>query len=245
MIDIKHKYEGIIFVNASDIKPSPDNITSLIQIFKDMELIPSTFHEIGPSSPQPLLRIRLSNSINEWEIMIGSQRISIKKNLTDPKGNNLGELDKFCSDITDFSGRILNNYRKKANRLALTTEFILKEMTEPDLLKVYLNLFKPPQFYKDTPPFEWNTRFASKKQIEFENLKETLNVLTSISRVRGEIGTKEEVIPIDRIQIGFDINTIQENSDERFEFLHLVSYYECVLKLHNELLKEVMEFVYE
>lgn len=50
MIDIKVQYQAIIFVNAQDIIPLPDIITSLLESFRDKAPIPNTFYEIKVGS---------------------------------------------------------------------------------------------------------------------------------------------------------------------------------------------------
>ncbi|MFH0924889.1 MAG: hypothetical protein V1872_04540 [bacterium] len=242
MIDTIVKYQASIFVNAKDITPSPDNITNLINIFRDREFIPNTFNEIAPTSLEPQTRLLLTNSTNEWKILFASSRIDIEKIAIEPKGNNMGELSVFCADVIDFFGRILTKYNKKSNRLSLSTNFLLKEMTDVMLSNIYLKLFKPSKFYQQNSPFEWDWRSVSR--VPIKELKDELNVISNIKRIRGNLKTKTVVEPFDRIEISLDINTIKENSEHRFELNQIKKFYEYVLKLHNDMLKELMEFIH-
>lgn len=244
MIDVRMKYQASAFIQAQSIIPTPDIIKTLMDLFKDKELIPNTFQEIGLGSPQPQVRLRLSSPSNEWTVNFPSIRVYIEKNPTDPKGVNLGEVDGFCNDATDFIERILSRFKKKANRLSLVTNFLLAEMSDSELSEAYLRLFKPPTFYVETPPFEWNWRTVSKKAFELEGLDETLNVITSVNRVKGEFGTAEERVPFDRLRIGFDINTVPDNEEYRFEKHHLVSFYDHVFDLHKHLLAEMEGYLH-
>ena len=83
MIDIKLKYQASIFLNASDIGPSPENITTLVALFKDIGFMPSTFQEIGGSAQMPI-RLGLSTASNEWTIRFASHQINIEKHPTEP-----------------------------------------------------------------------------------------------------------------------------------------------------------------
>lgn len=245
MIDIKMKYQGSIFVNARDLSPSPDKITMLVDAFRDKEFIPNTFHEMSRSSPQPRVCLRLSSTTKEWDIQFGMQRIDILKNPIDPKGNNLGTLDDFSASTTDFFKRINDKFKKKANRISLVANYLLGEMTDAELSRTYSKLFKPVPFYDKSEPFEWSWRLASRISHDFNEFKEDLNIVTSINRASGELTIKEEIKPFDRIQISVDINTPPVNPEYRFEFTHVEDFFENVTKLHNNILNEIEEYLYE
>jgi hypothetical protein len=89
MIDIKAKYQTNVFGNLADIAPSPEIISKLLMLFRDKNLLPSTFQEISPFSSGPQARLRLSSSNDEWNVNFASHRIDIEINSTDPKGQNL------------------------------------------------------------------------------------------------------------------------------------------------------------
>ena len=243
MIDFQVKYQATIFVNAEDITPSPDIMSSLIDIFRDKGLIPSTFQELRVPSPIPKLRIRLSTSNNEWNISFATNRINIDKNPTDLKGSNLGELSNFCLNATDFFERILNSFNKRANRLGLNTNSLLEEMSEAQLSRTYAKLFIPPQFYEENPPFEWNWRSVARIPIELADLSDTLYVITTINRARGEFGDPSGITKFDRLQLLFDINTTDQNIDYRFNLSHIKSYFQQAPELHNSLCEQMLEYV--
>jgi hypothetical protein len=157
----------------------------------------------------------------------------------------MGELSKFCFDVTDFFERIFKKFKKRANRLSLVTNFLLGEMTEANLSATYSKLFKAPGFYAKRQPFEWNWRSVSKIPIDLEDMKDMLNVVTSINRARGGFITPTGAKQFDRIQILFDINTVAENTEYRFELTHIKAFYDHVVKLHDNLLKEIKEYINE
>lgn len=245
MIDIKTKYQGSIFVNAKDLSPTPKNITTLVNAFGDKEFIPNTFHEISKDNPQPRACIRLSSTNNEWNIYFGMSRIDITKHSIDTKGNNLGTLEEFSTDTIDFFKRIDNDYKKKANRIALIANYMFKEMTDDEFSKVYSKLFQSVPFYKDTEPFEWYWKSASKAQLETSNIKEDLNVVTTINRARGEMTILNEIKPFDRALIAIDINTNPKNEEYRYEFAHVESFFENTIKMHCEILNDIGGYICE
>ena len=248
MIDTKIKYQATIFGNFSDIEPTPDNTKTLIDLFSDKELIPSVSYELEIAVPvtlSPRARIGFASANREWTIEFLSNRIQIAKHAIESGGTNLGDLDRFCSDVSSLFDKITSEFKKKANRIALITYFILGKMTEETLSQTYLKLFKAPEFYIENPPFEWDWRTASREPIDLEGLNETLNIIVMINRSSGEFQTKDEVMPFDGIQLGFDINTIPENQEHRFDAQNIVSFYNQVLELHSSLSTEVTEFINE
>jgi len=243
MIDFGLKYQASIFLVANDITPTPDNITTLIDLFRDKELVPNTFREISPGSPAPRGRLRLSSPNNEWNIKIASMRIDIEKNPISLKENNLGNVNDFCLEVTDFFGRIISKFPKKANRVSLGTIFLLKEMAESNLSEVYPRLFKPPEFYATSPPFEWNWRSASRVPFISGEFNENLNVITQVNRAKVEIGLNDEISFSDRIQLSLDLNTSQENTEYRFDIDFITTFYQKISVFHDDLVVKITEFI--
>jgi hypothetical protein len=243
MIDIRINYQTSIFVNAEDISPTPDIITSLIKAFRDKALIPNTFQELSASSPAPQVRLRLSTSDAEWGIDFGTRRIDIEKHPTDPKGSNLGELADFCLNSSDFLERILRMFKKRANRLSLVTDSLLKEMSDAQLAKVYVKLFNPPHFYRENPPSEWNYRSVARIPVQIEDLTDTLNVITRLNRIQGGMSDKGVTTRFDRLQLALDINTVPQNTEYRFELSHINAFYQSALALHSSLSEQILEHI--
>jgi len=242
MIDIRIRYQASIFVDVSDIIPNPDIITSLIDIFRDKNLIPSTFQEIGVS-PGEMVRLRLSTTDNEWEVAFASKRIDINKNALDKNGSGMGELSIFCSDALDIFERISSKFNKRARRLTLNTTGMLEEMTKSKLATVYSKLFKPPKLYEENPPIEWDWRSVSNIPINILELEEMLNIVTVLKRVRGHVSDGSGIFKFDRLQFSPDINTIGERQETRFDFTHLKDFLPKAIDIHNILLEQIEEHI--
>lgn len=230
-------------MDANDITPSPDIISPLIDIFRDKTFIPNTFQEIGPPSPVPKVRLRLSTTNNEWNIAFATHRIDIDKNPIEPRGSNLGELSDFCSEAMDFFERILNKFNKRANRLTLNTNGLFEEMTEAQLSTIHTKLFKTTKFYSENPPFEWDWRSVSEIPIKILELTDSLYVIIILKRVRGEIGGQSGVSKLDRIQCSPDINTSGQNTNYRFGLPHIKNYFPQALEIHNMLIEQIEEYI--
>lgn len=248
MIDTKMKYQASIFGSISDIEATPDNTKTLIDLFSEKELIPSISYELEIAERitlSPRARMGFASTDQEWTIDFRADRIQIVKRVTEPHGANLGTLDKFCSDVSVLFDRITSKFKKRANRIALVTDSLLKEMTAETLSETYLKLFKAPKFYGENLPFEWDWRTVSREPIDLEGLNELLNIGVRINRSNGEFQLKGEIIPFDRVRLAFDINTVADNKEHRFDAQNIASFYNQVLELHNSLSAEVTEFINE
>ncbi len=243
MFDIIGKYQASVFGNLADISPSPELISKLLMMFKDKNLLPSTFQEISVHTPQPQTRLRLSSQNNEWTLNFATHRLNIEKNATDPKGQNLGTTEEFAEQAHELFNRILTEFKKKGNRISLITSGLLKEMPQEKLADIYDKLFKPIPFYGDNPPFEWNTRSVARMTLEINGIQESINVITDINRVRGQLMQPDNILEFDRIGIGFDINTIQENQETRFSVDAFESFFSGANEIRNQILKDLEVFL--
>jgi hypothetical protein len=82
-------------------------------MFRDKGLLPTTFQQLGPQSPTPLVRLRLNSQNKEWVINFASHRIDIEKNPVLAAGKNMGDVEEFAKDANDFFSRILGYLKKR------------------------------------------------------------------------------------------------------------------------------------
>jgi hypothetical protein len=211
----------------------------LLEIFKDKGLLPTTFQEIGPNSPATQVRLRLNSPNNEWAINFASRRIDVEKNPVEAAGKNMGDVDVFINDVIDFMTRILERFPKKGNRLSIITSGMLREMKEKRLDSIYEKLFRPLPFYSNPLPFEWNHRTVTRRGVKIEGIDEQINVITNINRVRGNLMEPGHILPFDRIEIGFDINTLAEEDANRFSINSMKEFMEHALIIRNDIAREI------
>lgn len=250
MIDYKIKYQGVLFLNASDIQANTKNISTLMNEFADRELIPNTFQELSNILPIPQNRFNLSSPNNEWVISFKSSRIDFEKNPVSNKGENLGDLKDFCNEAKQTFERILNKYPRKATRIALVSRFLLKELPEATLHNIYSKLFNAPKLYTDNKPFEWNWRSVSMLHKQIDSLQEEFNFVTSINRIRAELNRlrpdirlERETNVIDRIELTFDINSSAFNVENRYGIYEINQFFDSVSEWHDNLLTEFLDFI--
>ncbi len=242
MIDIRINHQASVFMNCENLGPFPEVISTMMNMFHDMNLIPNTFQEIIPNQ-KPAVRLRLSTTDNEWEVRLVSNRIDIFWNQTDPKGSNIGELPDFNAYAVDIFTKIMDTYKKRANRFALISTSLLEEMDNARLDSIYFRLFNPITFFGEHPPFEWDCRSASHITLPILKIQDVFNTIVLIKRVQGEM-----ILPIggthfDRIMLQFDINTSPENQESRFKSNHIKPFYDIALDQYTALLKQVLEYI--
>lgn len=245
MIDIVAKYQATVFGNFGDIQPTTDIISKVMTLFRDRGLIPGTFQELSQLAMGPQLRLRISSPNNEWNINFATQRIDIEKNHVDPKGQNLGSPEVFTKEVCEFFSRILTEFNRKANRIALITSGLLKEMTQDRLNDIYCRLFRPIDFYKTNNPFEWNSRAVARITLDIAKNCEQLNVITNINRIQGQMVRPGDVgiLNFDRIETAFDINTAQENPETRFDTTCVDSFFSEAVDIRAKILKSLEVFL--
>lgn len=243
MIDFVLRYQASIFVDSRDIIPSAEIITKLVNEFKDKNMLPSTFKQMEfPNSP-PSTRLRLSTSDEEWIVNFALQRIDVIRNSKEIPGKAILPIVDFCSEATTLFSRILTLFPKKAKRLSLISSYLLEEMSLDALKKIFLALYNPITFYQVNCPNEWNSRVVSKVPFSFGDTEEQINVVTEINKINGEMGSQDEVKMIERLQVNFDINTVQDNQDFRFVPIDINSFYGEIVKLEQSLLNEIGEYI--
>lgn len=239
MFDMPGQYRATVFVNASNIVPSTDTVAALLELFRDRGFLPTIFHEISPPNPERQTRLRLNSQNNEWGINLASERIDIEKNPLTPAGKNLGDIESFCAEATEFFDRLLKHFKKKGHRLALVSSGLCREMDERQLQTIFQKLFRPLEFYEKYQPFEWRSRFAARSGLEIAKCQETMNINTSINRLRGELSQPTKTDKFDRIEIMFDINTGSESDENRFSADSFGEFYRAALAAREQLLEQL------
>ncbi len=239
MIDIK--FQVVLYGTYGDILPKPDNIKYFIDSFSDKELIPTTRQEIGPN--EAVNRFSLTNSDESWLIEFGSNRIDIFHTNKDVGKTEFLSLDDFVKEAKSIAEKIQVKFPKKHNRLALVTRFLLDEMTQEAHDEVYRKLNSSIPIYNENVIADWNSRVVSRVPYEFDGLKETFNVISNVKRTKGNLIIDSEKTEVDRVELHFDINTFQGNTDYRFELEQIDSFLKQAVKVEQSLKKEYLELI--
>jgi hypothetical protein len=238
MIDIKVRYQAVVFMPG--IEANQSNISQMMGLFADKGLVPTTFQEMSIATLFSQLQFALQSPDNEWNIRFGVDRIDISKNATDKKGSNIGTIEQFCADVTDNFLKIISKHTQKANRIALSSNVFLKEIAEDESQAVYLKFLKPIKIYSENIPNEWTSKMVARVPKQLNSTIEIFNFITDISKINGHFNLNKESIPVDRIAINMDINSIPNNTINRFGEAEIIDFYKNSPVWHNEVTGEIL-----
>jgi hypothetical protein len=207
-------YQFSFFSPSLVVEPSPQIISKFMTAFTGTDFMPTTipvFH-VGPV-PETRQMLNFFTANTGWRIEFEPNRIAFNK--TPVPNHDIGKPEDFFKEISDFCARVLSVLEINGTRLAFVTKGILHEMNPDQIRKIYFNLFNPPKFYTENDSIEWFYRNAV--SIESKNIdSEKFNVINDINylKILEQEGGVQKELP--RIEIGFDINTTQKNTKQRF-----------------------------
>ena len=239
MINIK--YQTVLFGNFEDISPKPDNLKYFIELFSDKELIPTTFQEIGPGGA--VNRFSLTDTDQVWLIEFGSNRLDIQHTNKNVGVTNFSTLEAFISETKSMIESITTRFSKKFNRLSLVTRTLLDEMSPEELGEIYHRLNNTIDLYKENRIADWNTRTVSRILYDFGKKNETFNVISDIKRVKGQLNINSKKTEVDRIELNFDLNTFQGNTEYRFDYSDFKNFADFTFKLESDLRNKYLKLI--
>jgi hypothetical protein len=231
-------YQINFFSDFNNIVVSAETTMKLFSIFKEFDLLPSTFHEFNPNNNIAIPRPKFSSVNNEWGVLIGTQKVTIEKTKV---SNELepGSINDFVEKALEIFSTFLKEYNTKGFRISLITESFLPEMGPAKLNEIYENWAKPLPFYEGNPPFEWNFRSVGKVNYSISNESEKINVITNLSRVQGHMILNNAPKEFDRVKVDFDINTVAQNNNSRFTLKSVEEFLEQAVNTQSSLISEV------
>ena len=173
----KLNYQFTVFGDFSDISPNNSKtIINLLSLYEDKNFVPSVFQEI----PLDIIPSQINNRIsltNEdgWNINIGNSRLDLSIAYKEKGKYKDMNLETLSIEAIDMITKLLENYSKSGNRLALNTMYVLGDDESKILTSKYNKKEKLLNFYNENGSDEWNERIMSQVICEdFDN--ETINV---------------------------------------------------------------------
>jgi hypothetical protein len=245
MFDYIDHYRFAFFAPGAHIEPSTDIIARLLDTFRDKNFFPTTIseHVISPAkTPQTRLQLQMTTRQSELNLAFEPNRVLFSK-LNVP-GIEIGTSADFVAETVDVFARLLQVVPLTGTRLAYLTKGLLPSMSSNALEQVNPRLLNLPLFYNEHPPCEWNTRNAARYEITLGDKVEIINVITHINRVQGSLNIIEETQPFDRIEIGFDINTYQNNKTARFNSSYIDVFLNQAVTISKRILNEIGELLH-
>ncbi|WP_270222408.1 hypothetical protein [Kosakonia cowanii] len=198
------EFQFSYFIRGQFVDSSPENIFPLITAFEN-KFLPSFADEITPNGVKKVIRIVGINEFENISVLFSSEAINITLLYRETKPE-IKDVIARLDFITNTLSKIKPNI--KAWRLASIATSI-ERITNEKNTKMYN------KFFHDGSPtdyFEWNTRRATRAK----HGNETLNIVATTTR--GPImNATNPTEAFDAIVVQLDVNTIAENSTERFD----------------------------
>jgi hypothetical protein len=239
MIDIKLLYIANVFVN-NDIVPNAKNITYFVNEFEDRGFVPTSFKQVINS--QAHNRLQLSSPDNEWVVRFLDDRIDIVKSMKSTK-NDIGDFDDFCQDAISIWQKINKQYNKTANRIGITSNVLLKEMSNDNLKNIFKKLFIPFPVYNLDNPISWEHELISRIPKKILSSEELINVALNLKRVQGQYKDEDIVTDFDRVQLSLHLNTNAENTEYRFKDDAIIDFLKSVSSWQSELSNSIINHI--
>jgi hypothetical protein len=235
----KTMFQSALFGDFLDIIPTTDRVVLLTDLYKDKNMIPTSYREFTPHlNVNYLNRIGFITENNEWKFNISSQRIDLFQNTLNLFGDNL-DIQSFFNESIDIFSRFLSNFEKKGNRISFISCCFFEEENKNNYNDYYLNLRKRNGIYKDIVPFEWNMEDVIRKSINNDNYNEVFNINTKCYRFPEQFIFNDEFKPLDRINFIFDINSIPENLEYRYDSIQIKKGFDNIYEIYNSLISDL------
>lgn len=239
MIDIQYRVG--LFGSYDEVLPNPNNIKYFVESFSDKQLIPIIFQEFAPNGDK-VDRLSLANSDRSWLVQFGFNRMDIYHTNMDVGVTNFLTLNNFILGVNNIVKIIQEKFPRKHHRLALLTKVVFDEMDAKKHDEIYRKLNNTISVYNENPIADWNTRTGSRISYEFDGLNEMFNVVSNVRRVKG-LTIKSQNTKADRVELDFDINTYQGNTDYRFEKSQIASFLDQSVKVERDLREQYIELI--
>ena len=245
MIKDRDYYSFGFFVPYS-IKPEPSIIAKLLTHFKEWNLLPNTLQKQGVFQESPLNSIyQLQLFTENKELVIDFEPFRYHIQSFGIKEGAILSFDEFVKRSEKLVSFMYELNNMKAHRLSFATKALCKEMTKDKLVDVNKKLFNLPQIFNDNEPIEWSSRQITRIERNINDRAEIINLITDVNRIQGVLSSEGSDVNFDRIEIKFDINTFQGNTDQRFDYKDVSPFLNLANDLKNEIEKELKSTFYE
>ncbi|MBL7942296.1 MAG: hypothetical protein JNM00_06000 [Flavobacteriales bacterium] len=232
------KYQASLFLDDAEIVPKARVQGELINLFIERDLISSITLEVkADGSTEP--RLELSSQESDWKYQFLNQRFNITKTPRSLDPNAMGSLSEFLNRCREDFLKYLDFRKVAAYRLAINTEVVISQLTE--INDVYQRVFKAIPYYSVGEVTEWTFRSVTRISMPILNMAEELNLITNLQRVTGRMNIGTEELNFNGLLRQFDLNTYQENTQQRFGVKETDFFFVNIENTYNELSRQIHE----
>lgn len=212
MLASKKRFLASAFVDADSIHPTSQDISELLKLLKDDQLLPIQANEQSISGNIP--RIGFQSPDGKRRFLLLGKRFDFSYHSNKEEGKDIGSFVEFCQEAFLKLKIAMEYFNRNSHRLAAIQEGYITELTKEKLDIIAKTLVNKPPVFSDDILFEWDWRCASLIERFFSGIKELTNTIITI-RKRPTSGLIEQS-QLGSIRIDIDINTTHYNTKSRF-----------------------------
>lgn len=230
------KMQLSFFGDFESLDASSDVTTKLFEAFKDNGFLPNTIQVLQVEQPSNKTTIRLRpqliNSDSGYAINVLPDRIDFAVNSRE----NTQIVEQFESYIEALK-KVMITFALNSNRLALTATYQLNANQEQSA-KMKETLLPTFSYYKENRAIEATAHNVSRPLIKIiDELPEYCNVNTDVMFKSVEQDNSPDQV---KTMVRFDINTLQENSANRFDKNNICTFYRIAYQIMGKIVEDLV-----
>jgi hypothetical protein len=248
MSTINLRFQVSLFGNFDEIIPDGENMKFFIDEFSDKGMIPNQYQEltfnIDLKSKQPVpakanQRISLTDSEKKWNIKFNTNRIDIIFN-----NSNIGVIEiipkeKFLLEVIDFLTRINKRFSQKYKRIGFVSQYLIEDIEIAKSSKIFVNTI---DYFKEKSVIEWNSNIVTREKLTYQNeIDELVNINSDARWMNARMTINSKLSPFKGVLLNFDVNTIPENNNYRFDADNIQSILNELFKIENNIFEQTIE----
>lgn len=222
-LEIK-KVKYSIFGPYEPLEATPGNVSKIYEILGPEQYLPDLFKIIEIQQPDNTIkqinRMQFVNNQTSSKIAILPERLDIE--------TNMGMAPDL---VFRYLNQIIELFDLKINRIALNTNAVWDNPSEEDIKIITKKLISKEAYPYTDSLIEWSSRNVARKMCS--GIGEEINIGQNIQSTAGLVNGKVQTT---QIRVDTDINTLGENSAERFNSRDCKEFFKDASKWNQNLL---------
>lgn len=231
-----YKYLFVAYGNYSDITPNTENIKFFFNNFLEKQLIPNQFQEVNLNflninkdlKSELVNRLGLTSLDKKWEIRFDLDKVEFLFS-EDISNESTLQVDTFGEKVLEYLEIIDSRFSKKHTRIGLVVQYLISEVNSRDVFNKH---GKPLDYFKEEDPIEWGNKVVVRKIFEIPN-KEIVNISNDLKWLKASIVSNSTDSLFEGLHLAIDINTLHENSNDRFDLNSIKSFLQKSIEIHK------------
>ena len=231
------------FVTGTGLVPAPERLAALAEELGRPGL---AARPIVARFPDGTLaqRYMIASASLDWTLTFVGESFDLARIPVDATGSNLDTLPIFANEAARVFRRCVDAFQVVPYRLSLVEEgLVTTELEEAFLTEAAKLAFRLPPIFQEAPPFEWDWRCCTRKEVYAGDLAELCNVIGTIKRVEGTMSGAAGPMPIRTLRVDAELNTVPNNTAQRFTADRMQAFYENGAAVVGALADELLQHV--